>query len=339
MSDELERRNVGAMIWGFAANHVVGVATRWKVFDRIGDTGRDDTDLAHELDLPVAPLARLLRAAAAMGLLAEVAPGRFTLTPSGSLLRSDRADSLFAQARMFTNPLVTAAWSRLDQSVRTGETTFEELFGTDFFSHLAADQEVSTLFNTGMANVTAGVAPALAAGYDFGRFGTVVDVGGGSGTLLAAILGAHPGVRGVLFDTAEGVADAPEVLAGVADRCTVTEGDFFHKVPAGGDAYLLKTIVHDWDDDPATVILANCRHAVPQHGRLLIVDRVLPETVDPADPVLPYLMDLNMLVNLGGRERTRADVERLCAAAGFRVVDMVSPPGIDFSIIEAVPSN
>jgi O-methyltransferase/methyltransferase family protein len=338
MSEQGDRRAVGTLIWGFAASHVVHVGTRWKIFDRIGDTERDGAELARELDLPVPSLTRLLRAAAALGLLAEVAPGRFRLTRRGALLRADRSDSLYAFARMLTSSLNTAAWGRLDESVRTGDTAFEDIFGTDFFSQLGTDPELAALFRSGMASATAGVAPELATACDFGRFDTIVDVGGGSGTLLATILAAHPGVRGVLFDTAEGVAGAADVLGPVADRCTIVEGDFFHKVPTGGDAYLLKTIVHDWDDAPATVILTNCRQAIPDHGRLLIADRVLPEAVDPAGSPLPYLMDLHMLVNLGGRERTLADLEQLCARTGFRVVDVHTPPGLDFAIVEAAPA-
>jgi len=339
MSNEDDRRHVSTLIWGYAASHIIGVSTRWRVFDRIGDTERDGAELAHDLDLPAGPLTRLLRAAAALGLLAEATPGRFRLTPTGALLRADQPNSLFDMAKMLTDPLLTDGWARLDASVRTGETAFAGIFGTDFFEHISENPELNEIFRSGMTSSTANVAPGLAAACDYGRFGTVVDVGGGSGLMLARILAANPDTRGVLFDTPAGLAGAPGVLAEaeVADRCTIVTGDFFREVPSGADAYLLKTIVHDWDDEPAAAILATCRKAIPDHGRLLIADRTLPETVDPTRSSLPYMMDLNMMVNYGGRERTRSDVERLCATAGFRVVDEHFAQGTDFTIIEAVP--
>lgn len=184
---------------------------------------------------------------------------------------------------------------------------------------------------------TAGVVPAH---YDFGQFKTVVDVGGGDGTLLAAILREHPTVRGVVFDTPEGLSQAETTLEreGLAGRFALEPGDFFASVPAGGDLYLLKSVIHDWDDERAATIVRNCRKVVPAHGRLMIIEPVLPSTVDASVPALMYLSDLNMLVNLGGRERTRTEFEELCEQADFAVTGLTPlPPPNAFSLIEVQP--
>lgn len=334
------RRELNKMIWGFATTQVISVATRWRVVDHVGDGERTTGQLAVDLGAPEHTTRRLLRAMAALGLLAETGPDRFAVAPMGALLRADDPGSLFGFARMFTDPTMWRAWERLDFGVRTGQVAFDEVFGTDYFSHLKTEPEISTLFNTAMSAMTARVAPLVATSVDFGGFGTVADVGGGSGTMLAAILTEHAGVRGLLVDSAEGLAQAPEVLAlaGVADRCTLSPSDFFHEVPAGANAYLLKSIVHDWDDERATSILANCREAMPTDGRLVIVEPVLSEVVAPEPPTGLYLSDLNMLVNVGGRERTLADFERLCAAAGFTITETVPlPPTVGYSVIVAIP--
>lgn len=335
------QRKLFQLVWGYATAQVVGVAARWKIVDRIGDAERGSEELADELDCPHRTTLRLLRAMAALGLLSENSPGRFTVAPLGAPLRSDQPGSMYGLARMFTDPVMWRAWGDLDHSVHTGQIAFDRIFGTDYFSHLKTDPELSALFNTAMSEATSRAAPVVAKSYDFGRFGTVMDVGGGAGTLLGAILAEHPGLRGILFDSAEGAAEAPETLAkvGVVDRCDISTGDFFAEVPAGADAYLLKSIVHDWDDEKAGTILTNCRRAMPADGRLLIVEPVLPEVVDPdtGSPVI-YLSDLNMLVNLGGMERTLPEFALLCDGAGFTIRDTVELPNpIGFTIIEAAP--
>ncbi|MEU6151816.1 methyltransferase [Actinosynnema sp. NPDC047251] len=168
-------------------------------------------------------------------------------------------------------------------------------------------------------------------------------MGGGDGTLLTSVLSHCPTLEGVVFDTAEGVAQAAGTLdaAGLTSRCKVVAGDFFDSVPAGSDLHLIKSVMHDWDDDRAAAILTRCREALPEHGRLLIIEPILPDTVDPAGDARedPYLSDLNMMVLVGGKERTRADFERLCDRAGFAVTGVVElPPHVDFSVIEAKPA-
>jgi hypothetical protein len=328
------------LVFGQFAAQAVGVAARLRLADLLGDHAHTAEEIAEQCGTHPQSLTRLLRALAALELLTEPQPGRFALTPAGALLRTDRADSLDAFIRMFTDPAMTAAWQRLDDGVRTSRVMFDEVFGTDFFSYLDERPELSSTFNAAMSQGTATTAATIPAAYDFGRFSTIVDIGGGDGTLIAAILREHPAARGVLYDTTAGLSQAEATLrqAAVEDRCTTVAGDFFTSVPEGGDLYLLKSVLHDWDDERAAVILGHSRTVIPDHGRLLIVEPVLPDTVDGSAPAVMYLSDLNMLVNLGGRERTRTDFGELCNRAGFALTAVISlPPPAAFCLIEATP--
>ncbi|ELS56114.1 methyltransferase [Streptomyces viridochromogenes] len=329
------------LVFGGMATQVVGLAVRLRLPDAIGEGERTADGLAADFESEPAAMNRLLRGLAALGVLRESKPGVFALTPVGELLRADRSPSFHSLARMLTDPAVATAWQHLDHSVRTGGPAFDHVFGRDFFAYLADDPDLSWLYNAAMSQGTGGIAGLVAAHQDFSGVRTVVDVGGGDGTLLAAVLRAHPSLRGVLYDSAAGVAQAGEVLAaaGVADRCAVEAGDFFAAVPEGGDLYLLKSVVHGWEDERAARILAHCRRALPAHGRIVMVEHLLPDTV-PADAVpTTYLNDLNLLVNGNGLERTRGDFEQLCAAAGLTVEAVTPLAGTDLWLIEAVPAS
>jgi hypothetical protein len=200
---------------------------------------------------------------------------------------------------------------------------------------------LSAQFNAAMRQGTLTTAAMLTTHYPFGRFRTVVDLGGGDGTLIAAILREHRALHGILFDTPAGLAQAAAILqqAAVTERCSVRAGDFFASIPEGGDLYMLKSVVHDWDDDRVVTILRHCRQVIPDHGRLLIIEPVLPAAVDASIPAMMYLSDLNMLVNVGGRERTRTDFDALCRRADFRLTSITAlPPPAAFSLIEAAPA-
>lgn len=335
------RRRLMQLVFGGMAVHVVGTAARMNIAQAIGDEGAAAEDIAGIHGVPTQRMTRLLRALAALGLCAETDPGSFVLTEAGMLLRDDHPGSVRSIVRMFTDPVMLGGWPQLETAVRTGRTTFDDVFGRPFFEHLATEPELSALFNTSMSQGTRAVAAALPEAYDFDRYTTVTDVGGGDGTLLTAILGRSRDLHGVVFDTAEGAAQAGDTIsaAGLAGRCTVVTGDFFETVPAGADLYMLKSIIHDWDDDRASTILETCRAALPADGRVLIIEPILPDTVPPEVPPGFYLSDLNMLVNVGGRERTRADFEHLCASSGLAVTAVEPlPPEIGFSLIEAVPA-
>jgi hypothetical protein len=329
------------MAFGHMTTQVLATTARLGLMDVIGEGERSAAEVAGECGANTQAMYRLLRALAALGLLVENTPGSFSLTPAGSLLRTDRRDSVRTIVEMFADPEVVRAWERLEDSLRTGRPSFVDVYGTDFFTYLKQKPDVSAHFNAAMSQGTRETADVLPKHYHFSRFKTVVDVGGGDGTLLAAILREHPTTRGVVFDTPEGLSQAGTTLEreGLAGRFTLEPGDFFASVPAGGDLYLLKSVIHDWDDEKAATILRNCRDVVPAHGRLLIIEPVFPSTVDGSVPPFMYLNDLNMLVKHGGCERTRTDYEELCRRAGFTVTGITPlPTATAFSIVEAEAS-
>ncbi|GAA2574382.1 methyltransferase [Streptomyces violaceus] len=336
--DMKDRDLLVRLVFGSMAAQTVRAAVRLRIVELIGDTPRPAADVAADAGTAPQPMTRLLRALAGLGLLEEHAPGTFAVTSAGALLDSNRPDSLTSFVRMFTEPAIIRAWEHLDDSVRTGEVAFDAVFGTDFFSHLAGQPELSSMFNAAMSQATAETAAALPGAFDFGRFGSVTDVGGGDGTLLAGVLTAFPGLKGAVYDTAEGLAQGPETLRrhGLTERCSLAAGDFFRSVPEGSDLYLMKSILHDWPDDRAVTILRHCRAALPPGGRVLILEPVLPEAVGTDGDGGTYLSDLNMLVNVGGRERTRQDFEDLCHAAGLSLVTVTPLPEAEpFSLLEA----
>ncbi|MGH3925747.1 MAG: methyltransferase, partial [Pseudonocardiaceae bacterium] len=225
-----------------------------------------------------------------------------------------------------------------EYSVRTGRPAWERVTGLPAFEFLAQHPDQAATFNAAMADHTRSVAPTIIASYDFSRFGTLVDVGGGDGTLIAAILNGVPGLRGVLFDLPAGVEGAAKTLAaaGVADRCEVATGDFFTSVPDGADAYLLKSVIHDWDDERAVAILRSCRRAMPADGTILVVEPVLPAKVDSPEMTGTVMSDINMLVSTGGRERTEDQFRALSTAAGFQLTAIVGE-GANYRVIEGSP--
>jgi SAM-dependent methyltransferase len=333
------------LAFGSMAAQTLRAAVQLRVVELIGDTPRRAADVAAEAGAKPQPMTRLLRAMSALGLLRENAADSFSVTPAGALLDPVHPDSLRSFVRMFTDPTLLRAWEHLDGSVRTGEIAFDSVFGTDFFSHLAQHPELSREFNSAMSQAVSETAAVLPHAFDFGRFTTVTDVGGGDGTLLAHVLAAHPGLTGVVFDTAEGSAQAPNTLErhGLTGRCTVSTGDFFRAVPEGSDLYLMKSVLHDWTDDQAVTILQHCRKVLPPGGVVLIVEPVLPEIVDTTgeaeatDGGVTYLSDLNMLVNVGGRERTRKDFEDVCRHADLLLTSVNPLTGAaPFSLIAAV---
>ncbi|GGT57277.1 hydroxyneurosporene-O-methyltransferase [Streptomyces coeruleorubidus] len=337
--DMTDRELLVRLVFGGMAAQTVRAAVRLRIVELIGDTPRPAADVAADAGAEPQPMTRLLRALAGLGLLREHGFGTFAVAPAGLLLAPGRPDSLTSFVRMFTEPAIIRAWEHLDDSVRTGDVAFDTVFGTDFFSHLARQPELSGEFNAAMSQATAETAAALPHAFDFGRFGSVTDVGGGDGTLLAGVLVAFPGLTGVVHDTSEGLAQAPENLRrhGLTERCSLIAGDFFRSVPEGSDLYLMKSILHDWPDDRAVRILRHCRAALPPGGRVLILEPVLPEIVRADDDGSTYLSDLNMLVNVGGRERTRKDFEALCEAAGLSLTSVTPLPEAEpFSLLEAV---
>ncbi|RDI55374.1 methyltransferase [Nocardia mexicana] len=336
MATAEQRGHVVGLVFGQMAGQLIATAARLHVADALGDGERTGAAIAEVIGAHELSTIRLCRALAAFGILAETEPGRFRLTETGALLRTDRPDSLNSFVQMFSDPAMQAAWGELGTAVQTGKPSFDTIFGVGFFEYLATHPQLSAQFNVSMRQGTSATARILPQHYDFAPFHTVADIGGGDGTLLAAVLNANSGLRGILYDTPEGSAQAAETLSvqGVSERCTVVAGDFFAAAPAGADLYLLKSIMHDWDDERAAVILGHIRRVLPDSGRVLIVEPILPDVVDDSVPPNMYISDLNMLVNLGGRERTRDDFETLCATAGLAVSTITTLPG-GISLIEA----
>ena len=306
------------------------------VADHLADGPRAADELARATGADAPSLYRLLRALASVGVFTEDADHRFALTALGAALRSDAPGAGRSTVRMFAGPAMWASFGEFLHAVRTGETGAERALGRPIFEYLSGRPEEAAAFGEAMLGYHGAEPPAVAAAYDFAGIDTLVDVGGGIGTLLTTILQAHPGMRGVLLEMPHVTAQARPRLAaaGVADRCAVVEGDFFEAVPPGGDAYVLSHVIHDWDEARCQAILANCRRAMGGRGRLLLVEAVLP----PGDAPHPAkVLDLVMLTVAGGRERSEAEYATLLAAGGFTLTRVV-PTASQASVIEAVPA-
>ena len=339
-ADPKLRPMLQSMVFGFFPSQVLYVGARLRIPDLVADGAKTSEELADATGTHAPTLYRLLRALAYLGVLQEKEADRFGLTELGSLLRSDAPDSMWASTLLFCGEGSWKAWGDLLTSVRTGEPTFERGSGEEPFQRFADDPEASAQFNQAMSEGTRRDAPGIVASYDFAQFQTLVDVGGGDGTLLAAILRATPGLHGVVFDIPSGLAQATKTLeaAGVGARGQIVEGDVFQSAPDGADGYIMKSVIHDWDDDQCVTILNNCRAAMADGAKVLIVEPVLPPTVEPSFTRLGVIMsDLNMLLNTGGRERTEPEFAALLESAGLRLASVVPLPKPSvYSIIEAV---
>jgi hypothetical protein len=311
------------------------VAAKLRIADKLAGGPKSAAELAKETETHGPTLYRVLRALGAFGVFSESNDGKFSLTPVSELLRTGVAGSMRGLADFGGAEWCWKAWGELMYSVKTGKTAFDYVFGEPCFDYLAKHKDESEAFNEGMTGFSSMVAPAVVEAYDFSKFGTIVDVGGGHGKLLTSILSANPGVKGVVFDAPHVVPGAEKTIrdARLVERCRAEGGDFFKAVPAGADAYMMMHIIHDWPDDKSATILRHCRNGVKPGGKLLVVDAVIGP---PNAPDMAKVLDLEMLVLPGGQERTEAEFATLFASAGWklaRVVQTKSPK----SIIEGVP--
>lgn len=323
---------VSQLMWGFMATQALHVAAKLAVFDLLRDGPQTARELADASACEEFPLRRLLRFLTAVGILAEDERGRFSSTAHGELLRSDHPQSVRALALMYGEHFIWKSWGDLYETVKTGKPAFERVHGEPLFDYLAHHPAEASVFNAGMVSVSNLDVPAILEAYDFSSFGKIVDVGGGHGMMLRSILERCPESRGILCDLPLVIAGAAVIRdSDAAARCELVSVDFFQSVPAGGDAYLLKRILHDWNDDQALRILQNCRRAIAEGGKVLVMDAVVKPSNEP-DPA--KWMDLNMLTLLKGRERTAAEFNELYARAGFRLTRIV--PATRVSIIEGV---
>ena len=322
------------MATGHYISSAIYVAAQLGIADLLADGPRESVALAAATKTHAPSLKRVLRLLASVGVFAEVEGGAFALTPIGECLR---AGSFRSTALLFTGPLVWGSWGALLHTVRTGETALNHVFGMGSFEYMAQHPDDAATFDEAMAAFTSMVALAVTAAYDFSPFRTVIDVGGGNGALLAGILKANPALRGVVFDLPRVVDGAAKQIAaaGLAERCHAVGGDFFESVPTGGDAYVMKHVIHDWDDARAHKILTACHRAMGPRAKLLIVEGVYPLRIDQSPQSRGAAAnDVNMLVCTGGRQRSEAEFRGLFDATGFQLTRIV-PTLAASSVIEA----
>lgn len=322
---------MGTAYW---ASKVVYAAAKLGLADHLAAAPQSAAELANATRTHAPSLHRLMRTLASLGILTEDDAQRFALTPLGAALRTGAPGSARSSVLTLSGPLFVGAFEQIMHSLETGGTGFEKAVGMPIFNYLGQHPEDASMFSETMVGFHSAEPAAVAAAYDFSAFGKVVDVGGATGNMLGAILARHARPRGVLFDMPHVVGDAPALLKerGVEQRVTIEAGDFFKTVPAGGDAYLLSHIIHDWNEEQCLTILGHCRKAMKPNGRLLIVEMVLPagDTPHPGK-----MLDMVMLVVPGGQERTEAEYTPLLSKAGFRLTRVV-PTESAVSIVEAV---
>lgn len=312
-------------IMGFLDARLVYVAAELGIADLLKDGPKSSHELAERVQADAGALHRVLRGLAQLGVLVS-SDERFDLTPVGELLRSDVPGSLRPSARMWGSHFFQRPFLELVHTVKTGEIAFDHVFGRAFFAYLADHPEDAAIFDQGMAGGSSRSLHELLSGYDFSGLRSVVDVGGGNGAGLIALVLAHPQLHGTVLDLPHLQAEAERAFAaaGVADRCRFEAGSFFEAVPEGADAYLLKSILHDWDDAQCIAILRQCRRAMAPGGRVLAVGHLLPDGHQPA--LAAVRTDLTMLTLLKGRERTEAEFRELFTHADLQLVRTLSLP-------------
>ncbi len=305
--------------------------------DILQDRTVSSKDLAATAGVDPKALYRLLRTLSTADVVSESPDHRFTLGPLGEALRSDVPGSMRAWAIFSGEPYYLQAWEQIVHSIQTGQPAWEHVHKMPIFEYIGRHPEAGAIFDQAMTSLSAGEAPAIVSAYDFSGIRKLADIGGGQGLLLRTILKSHPTMTGVLFDRPDALEGMHVQLReeGLAERCEVVPGDFFQAVPAGADAYLLKYVIHDWDDERSLAILRNCRQAMTNETRLLLVETVVP---GPGESHFAKLQDLEMMVIVGAKERTADEYSRLLERSGFKLLRVV-PTTEPASILEAAPQS
>ncbi len=321
----------------YIVSSCLGVAVKLGVPDLIETEGTTLGLLAERTKTKKDFLYRVLRVLEMAGIVSQPEAGKFALTAAGALLRSDANGSLHDIIEFMTDPLHFQLYSGLRSSIETGATTFEHMFGEPFFSWTthAENADETAVFYRAMTSFSNMCIPAFLEAYDFSAFKVLVDVGAGHGAIIRAVLNAHPSLKGVIADMPSVMAGAREAIARdrLADRCSVEPCDFFVSVPAGGDGYFMKHILHDWADDQAVAILKNIRKVIATNGKLLLGEAVIES--GPA-PHPGKLIDIEMIAFVGGKERTEPEFRDLLSRGGFKL-NRVIPTKSPLSLIEASP--
>ena len=321
------------MITGYWPAQAIHVAAKLKLADHVKDGPKTAAELAQATGAHPQSLYRLLRAISSVEIFAEDEQGRFRLTPMAECLLdqhgSQRAVALMMGEEHFSS------WGELLYSIQTGKPAFDHLYGKPIFDWLSEHAEQAKIFDAAMTGFHGPETQAMIDGYDYAGINTLVDVGGGNGTVLAAVLKKYPAVKGILYDLPGVIQRATQNLAnlGLSSRCQAIAGSFFESAPPGGDAYQMRHIIHDWTDEQCHTILSHIRKVMPAHGRLLIIEMVIKPRNEPQPA---KWLDLNMLVLPGGRERTDAEYKEMFTKAGFRL-ERVVPTPTEVSVIEGRP--
>lgn len=321
---------------GYMASMCLFIAAKLKIADLLADGSKSVYELSSVTGMHEDRLYRVLRSLAMVGIFSEVGARKFALTPPAATLRSDVPESMHAMVLWLCDPFHFTTFAELPHSVETGETTFDYIYGKSAFEYFPEDPVEEERFNNAMTCMSNIMVPAVLEAYDFSGIGTLLDVAGGHGALLCAILERYPKMKGMLVDLPSVVEGTHKAVSkrGLKDRCHVAHGDFFASVPGGADAIIMKHIIHDWEDDKAIAILTNCRKALAgkPNARVILVEGVLPEGNEPH---MGKLIDLEMMVFPGGRERTEAEFRSLFEKAGLRL-NRVIPTNAPLAVVEAV---
>jgi hypothetical protein len=317
-------------------SHAVWACARLRIADQLADGPRTADEVAQATGLHGPTTYRLLRALENVEVVKELSDRKFELTPFGSLLRSDVEGSMRGIAHFSGSVFRQRYWQELDYGLRTGKSAVEKVYGKPVFDYFTENPEDGKVFDEAMTSLTAGDAVAVLGAYDFSGLTKVVDVGGGHGSLLRAVLKDYPDARGTLFDLPHVVDSARQYFEqdNLTNRAELVAGDLFKEVPAGGDIYMMKYIIHDWTDDRAATILENCAKAMGPDSRVLIVEFVIPP---PGEPNYGKLLDLEILLKEGGRERTEVEYADLLKGVGLRL-NRVIPTQSPLSIVEGIPA-
>jgi hypothetical protein len=322
------------MISGFWLSRAIYIAAKLGLADLVKEQPKSAEELAQATSAHAPSLYRVLRALASVGIFAEDEAQRFHSTPLAATLQNDIPGSLRFIAMTELGEEHYPAWEHALYSVKTGEIAFNHRFGMPVWEFFAVNPENARIFDNAMAHLTTSLNEEILSGYDFSSFSKTVDVAGGQGSLLVGILNAHPTMQGVLYDLPHVIEKAKQRISedGLAYRCEAIAGDIFQSVPEGGDAYVLKWIIHDWNDEQSGTILKNCRQAMAADAKLLLIESVIPSGNEPS---FAKFMDLNMLVMTAGRERTESQYRELLMAAGFELTRIVPTPS-SLCVMEAV---
>lgn len=333
MTETAPHQQLDQMITGYWSSQAIYAAASLGIADLLAEGPQTAEQLASATETNAGALYRLLRALASVGIFSENEQKEFALTPLAEYLRSDVPGSKRALA-MMTGDEHFQAWGEILYSIRTGKTSFDKVFEKPFFEYLPEHPDKAQVFDQAMTGIHGRETGEILKSYDFSEIKTLLDIGGGNGSNITSMLQQYPEMQGTLFDLPHVVERAQPHIeqAGLSDRCDLIGGNFFESVPEGADAYFMRHIIHDWDDEKSLTILRNCHAAMPEHSKLLIVESVIPAG---NDPFAGKFLDLVMLLIPGGKERTAEEFRSLFDQAGFEVTRII-PTQSELSIIEGV---